>query len=142
MGGPAQRMRNRDELTQLLRDSFPEEAKFGDLKITLSPDWLADPARLQAEGRQASTVSTATERQCRTKKPRCHKCGRNPLTDEHNADNCPRCIGTAKGTRANAYTARHAASTDTGSTPECPKMSEFRRPITQIIASRSTGVNA
>ncbi|KAF8752957.1 Reverse transcriptase (RNA-dependent DNA polymerase) [Rhizoctonia solani] len=61
MGGPAQRMRNRDELTQLLRDSFPEEAKFGDLKITLSPDWLADPVRLQAEGRQASTVSFAFE---------------------------------------------------------------------------------
>ncbi|KAF8747108.1 hypothetical protein RHS01_11443 [Rhizoctonia solani] len=50
-----------DELTQLLRDSFPEEAKFGDLKITLAPDWLADPARLQAEGRQASTVSFAFE---------------------------------------------------------------------------------
>ncbi|KAF8757920.1 hypothetical protein RHS01_03564 [Rhizoctonia solani] len=61
MGGPAQRMRNRDKLTQLLRDLFPEEAKFGNLKITLAPDWLADPARLQAEGRQASTVSFAFE---------------------------------------------------------------------------------
>ncbi|QRW24687.1 hypothetical protein RhiXN_11599 [Rhizoctonia solani] len=191
MGGPAQRMRNRDELTQLLRDSFPEEAKFGDLKITLSPDWLADPARLQAEGRQASTVSFAfedaggitssrllanpqlfiygrkceikkfnpkpllqtcskcvryghTERQCRTKKPRCHKCGRNThTTEDHNADNCPRCIRDGKGNPCECvYCTSCSLHGHRFNTPECPKMSEFRRPITQIIASRSTGVNA
>ncbi|KAF8703076.1 hypothetical protein RHS03_06292, partial [Rhizoctonia solani] len=191
MGGPAQRMRNRDELTQLLRDLFPEEAKFGDLKITLAPDWLADPARLQAEGRQASTVSFAfedaggitssrlltnpqlfiygrrceikkfnpkpllqvcskcvryghTERQCRTKKPRCHKCGRNNhSTEEHNADNCPRCIRDGKGNPCECiYCTSCSLHGHRFNTPECPKMSEFRRPITQIIASRSTGVNA
>ncbi|KAF8714614.1 hypothetical protein RHS03_00200, partial [Rhizoctonia solani] len=191
MGGPAQRMRNRDELTQLLRDSFPEEAKFGDLKITLAPDWLADPARLQAEGRLASTVSFAfedaggitsnrlltnpqlfiygrrceikkfnpkpllqvcskcvryghTERQCRTKKPRCHKCGRNNhSTEEHNADNYPRCIRDGKGNPCECvYCTSCSLHGHRFNTPECPKMSEFRRPITQIIASRSTGVNA
>ncbi|GAB1526284.1 hypothetical protein RhiTH_009451 [Rhizoctonia solani] len=49
MGG-MQCMRNCNKLTQLLWDLFPEEAKFGNLKITLAPDWLADPAHLQTEG--------------------------------------------------------------------------------------------
>ncbi|KAF8752943.1 hypothetical protein RHS01_07420 [Rhizoctonia solani] len=146
MGGPAQRMRNRDELTQLLRDSFPEEAKFGDLKITLSPDWLADPVRLQAEGRQASTVSFAFEDvggitrtaysqthniHIRTVTPKDNAAPRNLAATSADATptpptnttptTAPDAYGTAKGTRANAYTARHAASTDTGSTPRMPK---------------------
>ncbi|QRW16424.1 Reverse transcriptase (RNA-dependent DNA polymerase) [Rhizoctonia solani] len=61
MGGSLQRMRNREELTQLLNEAFPDSAKFGSVKLTLAPDWLADPARLQAEGRNASTVSFAFE---------------------------------------------------------------------------------
>ncbi|QRW27055.1 hypothetical protein RhiXN_01650 [Rhizoctonia solani] len=61
MGGSLQRMRNREELTQLLNEAFPDSAKFGSVKLTLAPDWLADPARLQAEGRHASTVSFAFE---------------------------------------------------------------------------------
>ncbi|KAF8758932.1 hypothetical protein RHS01_02681 [Rhizoctonia solani] len=150
MGGPAQRMRNRDELTQLLRDSFPEEAKFSDLKITLSPDWLADPARLQAEGRQASTVSFAFEdaggitssrlltnpqifiygRKCEIKKfnpkPLLQTCSNAadaiPIPPTNTTPTtAPDAYGTAKGTRANAYTARHAASTDIGSTPRMPE---------------------
>ncbi|KAF8760160.1 Reverse transcriptase (RNA-dependent DNA polymerase) [Rhizoctonia solani] len=60
-GGSLQRMRNREELTQLLNEAFPDSAKFGSVKLTLAPDWLADPARLQAEGRNASTVSFAFE---------------------------------------------------------------------------------
>ncbi|QRW23103.1 hypothetical protein RhiXN_08139 [Rhizoctonia solani] len=147
MGGPAQRMRNRDKLTQLLRDLFPKEAKFGNLKITLAPDWLADPAHLQAEGCQASTVSFAFEdtggitssrlltnpqlfiygQQCKIKKfnpkpllqkPQCHKCGRNNhLTKEHNADNCPQSIQDSKGNPCKCDTACHAAYTVTNLTP-------------------------
>ncbi|KAF8712504.1 reverse transcriptase, partial [Rhizoctonia solani] len=61
LGGSLQQMRNREELTQLLNEAFPDSAKFGSVKLTLAPDWLADPARLQAEGRHASTVSFAFE---------------------------------------------------------------------------------
>ncbi|KAF8761122.1 hypothetical protein RHS01_01200 [Rhizoctonia solani] len=56
MGGSLQRMRNRKELTQLLNKAFPDSAKFGSVKLTLAPNWLADPAQLQAKGRNASTV--------------------------------------------------------------------------------------
>ncbi|KAF8689555.1 hypothetical protein RHS03_09098, partial [Rhizoctonia solani] len=61
MGGSLQRMRNRKELTQLLNKAFPDSAKFGSVKLTLAPNWLADPAQLQAKGRHASTVSFAFE---------------------------------------------------------------------------------
>ncbi|QRW24086.1 Reverse transcriptase (RNA-dependent DNA polymerase) [Rhizoctonia solani] len=189
MGGSLQRMRNREELTQLLNEAFPDSAKFGSVKLTLAPDWLADPARLQAEGRHASTVSFAfedaggltsarlmsspnlfiygrkceikkfnpkpllqtctkcvryghTERQCRTKKPRCHKCGRNNhSTDEHNADNCPRCIREGKGNPCECvYCTSCSLHGHRFNTTECPKMSEFRRPITQLIANRSSDI--
>ncbi|KAF8749221.1 Reverse transcriptase (RNA-dependent DNA polymerase) [Rhizoctonia solani] len=149
MGGPAQRMRNRDELTQLLRDSFPEEAKFGDLKITLSPDWLADPARLQAEGRQASTVSFAFEDAGAspraayslthnysytaesTDTPNDSAAPRSPAATNAAATptppkttmptTAPDAYGRARETHANACIARHAVFTDTDSTP---RMSE------------------
>ncbi|QRW27111.1 hypothetical protein RhiXN_01706 [Rhizoctonia solani] len=172
MGGSLQRMRNREELTQLLNEAFPDSAKFGSVKLTLAPDWLADPARLQAEGRNASTVSFAfedaggltsarlmssptlyiygrkceikkfnpkpllqtcskcvryghTERQCRTKKPRCHKCGRNNHTTKNTTRTTALAVSvTAKATRANASTARPAASTAIVSipliAPRCP----------------------
>ncbi|CCO34121.1 hypothetical protein BN14_08213 [Rhizoctonia solani AG-1 IB] len=61
MGGSLQRMRNREEITQLLKEAFPESASFNTLKLTLAPDWIADPARLQAEGRTASSVAFSFE---------------------------------------------------------------------------------
>ncbi|CAE6463334.1 unnamed protein product [Rhizoctonia solani] len=61
MGGSLQRMRNREEVTQLLKEAFPDSTQFKSLKLTLAPDWIADPARLQAEGRTASSVAFSFE---------------------------------------------------------------------------------
>ncbi|KAF8750066.1 Reverse transcriptase (RNA-dependent DNA polymerase) [Rhizoctonia solani] len=155
MGGSLQRMRNREELTQLLNEAFPDSAKFGSVKLTLAPDWLADPARLQAEGRNASTVSFAFEDAGGNAKSRSStqnlysKPARNAsATDTPNANAEPKNHAatnadvtttqpknttrttalavsvTAKATRANASTARPAASTAIVSippiAPRCP----------------------
>ncbi|QRW25174.1 hypothetical protein RhiXN_07123 [Rhizoctonia solani] len=117
MGGSLQRMRNREELTQLLNEAFPDSAKFGSVKLTLAPDWLADPARLQAEGRHASTVSFAFEdaggnakSRSLTPNPYCKPALNAFATDTPNVNAEPR---NPAATNADATTTRPTNTTQT-----------------------------
>ncbi|KAF8758550.1 hypothetical protein RHS01_02560 [Rhizoctonia solani] len=162
MGGSLQRMRNREELTQLLNEAFPDSAKFGSVKLTLAPDWLADPRDykprdamplLKCEIKKFNpkpllqTCSKCvryghTERQCRTKNHAATNADVTTTQPKNTTRTTALAVSvTAKATRANASTARPAASTAIVSIPRLPKMSEFRRPITQIVANRSANRN-
>ncbi|QRW18672.1 Reverse transcriptase (RNA-dependent DNA polymerase) [Rhizoctonia solani] len=153
MGGSLQRMRNREELTQLLNEAFPDSAKFGSGRNASTVSFAFEDAggltsaRLMSSptlyiyGRKCEikkfnpkpllqTCSKCvryghTERQCRTKKPRCHKCGRNNhTTEEHNADNCPRCIRDGKGNPCECIyctsCSLHGHRFNTPIAPRCP----------------------
>ncbi|KAF8704678.1 hypothetical protein RHS03_05766, partial [Rhizoctonia solani] len=130
MGGSLQRMRNCKELTQLLNKAFPDSAKFGSVKLTLAPNWLADPAQLQAKGCHASTVSFAFEDAgglTLAYIPNANAKPRNPTVTNADATTtqptnttqttAPGVSVMAKAIRANASTAPPAASMDINSIP-------------------------